>query len=60
MVNQNEVDQDKSFILQIFSQNIRGLGNKTDAPHILYLSEDHLTVAQISSVYKLGLKRIFV
>jgi hypothetical protein len=67
MVNQNEVDQDKRFILQIFSQNIRHLGNKTDelvikwpndASHILCLSEHHLTAETIKNLsienYSLG------
>jgi exonuclease III len=66
MVNQNEVDQDKSLILQL-SQNIRGLGNKTDqlvincpndAPHILCSSEHHLTAEIIKNLstenYSLG------
>jgi hypothetical protein len=53
--------------LQIFSQNIRGLRNKidkliinrvSDEPHILYLSEDHLSMEIIQTIiidnYNLG------
>jgi hypothetical protein len=67
MVKPNGEHQDKITNLQIFSQHIRCLGQKTDelvinlpkdAPHILCLSELHLSAEMIKNVstenYKLG------
>jgi hypothetical protein len=60
MVKPNGERQDKITNLQIFSQN-RGLGQKTDelvinrpkyAPHILCLSEHHLSAEIIKNVIK--------
>jgi hypothetical protein len=67
MVKANSVNTRKKPYLQIFSQNVRGLGKKIDelvinwgkdAPHILCMSEHHLTTEAILSLnidsYKLG------
>jgi hypothetical protein len=66
MVKSNLVNTDKESNLQSFSQNVRGLGNKielvinwgNDAPHILCISEHHLTKEAILNLnidnYKLG------
>jgi hypothetical protein len=67
MVKSNLVNTDMETNLQIFSQNVRGLGKKIDelvinwgkdAPHILCMSEHHLTTEAILNLnidnYKLG------
>jgi hypothetical protein len=67
MVIPQSINSAKVSNLQIFSQNIRGLGNKTDeliinwendAPHILCLLEHHLSTEIIQTIiidnYNLG------
>jgi hypothetical protein len=67
MVIPKSINSGKVSNLQIFSQNIRGLGNKidkliinweNDVPHLLCLSEHHLSTEIIQTIiidnYNLG------